>query len=98
MPTLCYTAKRKSFVFQQFALGTGWNQRKFHAFTEHFEQHLDLLDEVQVYTDLEICVALDSQIKAKQDFIDISRKRASVQQKRTSGHGFQAVKQAPGAG
>ena len=80
------------------ALGTGWNERKFHAFTQHLEQHLDWLDEAQVYTILEICGALDSQSKAKQDFIDTSRKRASIQQKRTSGHGFQAVKQAPGAG
>ena len=80
------------------ALGTGWNERKFHAFTQHLEQHLDWLDEAQVYTSLEICGPLDSQSKGKQDFIDKSRKRASIQQKRTSGHGFQAVKQAPGAG
>ena len=59
---------------------------------------MDWLDEAQVYTILEICSALDSQSKAKQDFIDNSRKRASIQQKRTSGHGFQAVKQAPGTG
>ena len=80
------------------ALGTGWNERKFHAFTQHLEQHLDWLDEAQVYTILEICGALDSQSKAKQDIINESRKRVSTQQKRTSGHGFQAVKQAPGAG
>ena len=59
---------------------------------------MDWLDEAQVYTSLEICGALDSQSKAKQDFIGTSRKRASIQKKRTSGHGFQAVKQAPGAG
>ena len=59
---------------------------------------LGLSNEAQVYTILEICGALDSQSKAKQDFIDNSRNRAPIQQKRTSGHGFQAVKQAPGAG
>ena len=80
------------------ALGTGWNERKFHAFTQHLGQHLDWLDEAQVYTILEISDRLDSQNKGKQDFIDKSRKQASIQQKRTSGHGFQAVKQAPGAG
>ena len=74
MPTLCYTARRKGFAFQQCALGTGWNERKFHALTQHFEQHLDGLDEAQVYTILEIYGALDSQSKAKQDFIDKSRK------------------------
>ena len=95
MPTLCYTAKRKSFAFQQCAYGTGWNERKFHAFTQHLEQHLDWLDEVQVDTILEICGALDFQSKVKQDFIDTSRKRASIQQKRTSGHVIHAVKQAP---
>ena len=98
MPTLCYAAKRKGFVFQQCALGTGWNELKIHAFTKNLEQHLNWLDEAQVYTILEICGAPDSQSKAKQDFIDKSRKRASIQQKRTSGHGFQAVKQAPGPG
>ena len=59
---------------------------------------MDWLDEAQVYTILEISGALDSQSKVKEDFIDKSRKRASIQQKRTSGHGFQAVKRAPGAG
>ena len=95
MPTLCYTARRKGFAFQQCALGTGWNERKFHALTQHFEQHLDRLDEVQVYSILEICDRLDSQNKGKKDFIDTSRKRASIQQKRTSGHVIHAVKQAP---
>ena len=59
---------------------------------------MDWQDQAHVETILEICGALDSQSKGKQDLIDNSRKRASIQQKRTSGHGFQAVKQAPGAG
>ena len=41
------------------------------------------LDEAQVYTILEFCDRLDSQNKGKKDFIDTSRKRASIQQKRT---------------
>ena len=80
------------------ALGTGWNERKIHAFTQHLGQHWDWQDQAHVETILEICGALDSQSNAKQDVIDKSGKRASIQQKRTSGHGFQAVKQAPRVG